>query len=206
MGVDWPAFLLVVGVMFVVPGPDFALVLRHAGYGGAVRWAVGGGIVSGLCVHATAAALGISALLAASAEAFTVVKVLGAAYLVYLGVAALLAARRSGAAPTVAELAPCGRASAYRRGLLCNVLNPKAVLTFTSLLPQFMPDGRHPLAQTALMSGVVVGVGLAYWTVVLVAIGALARVLSRARVRRVIDRVAGGSLIVLGVHLLGTPL
>src|SRR5262245_4085145 len=88
-------FLLTVAIAHAIPGPDFALILRHATRGGRYGRSAAFGVLCGLCVHVTAAALGLSALLARSATVFTVVKLVGAAFLVYLGVHALLASRKS---------------------------------------------------------------------------------------------------------------
>jgi threonine/homoserine/homoserine lactone efflux protein len=124
--------------------------------------------VTGLCVHTTAAALGLSALLATSATVFvfTVVKLIGAAYLALLGVQALLAAHRDARTanprqrPSAHEDQLNGsvpsRRRAYRQGLLTNVLNPKAALFFVSLLPQFLDRQAPVLPQTLLLSAVTI--------------------------------------------------
>src|SRR5213593_1120917 len=114
----------------VVPGADMALVMRQVFIGGtslAQRTIFGN--LTGLVVHAVALAAGLSALLAASAEAYTVVKLAGAAYLIYLGVQTLLAARRreevtAGPEPTTPRAVPSPR-TAYFQGLVSTVLNPK---------------------------------------------------------------------------------
>ena len=132
---DVLAFIGVVAVIVVLPGPDMALVLQNGltrGRRAAVETALG--INGGLLVWAVAAALGIAALLHASAPAFTLLKLAGAAYLVWLGLNALREAWRTKAdAPE--ERPAQRRTSPFRQGLLSNLLNPKIALVFTTLIP-----------------------------------------------------------------------
>jgi threonine/homoserine/homoserine lactone efflux protein len=154
------AFVGVVAVIVVVPGPDMALVLQNGlarGRRAAVETALG--INAGLLVWAVAAALGIAGLLHASAPAFTALKLAGAAYLVWLGLHALAAAWRGAAAP--AEHGGRRRGSPFRQGLLSNLLNPKIALVFTTLIPQFVDPGRPAVPQTLLLAGIFLGMGLA---------------------------------------------
>src|ERR1043166_2504971 len=128
------AFLGVSLVVIVTPGQDTALTIRNTLSGGrrdGTRTAFG--VASGQVTWALAASAGVSALLLASKPVFTALRIAGAAYLVFLGAQALLAAVRG---RTAAHTAPRGSA-AYRQGLLSNLGNPKMVVFFTSLLPQF---------------------------------------------------------------------
>ncbi|WP_281174911.1 LysE family translocator [Actinomadura oligospora] len=202
-------FLLVVAVLTVTPGPDMALVLRNGVRGGpSVAWWTGLGCCLGIAVHACAAVAGLSALLAASAAAFTVVRLAGAAYLVYLGASAIWhARRRSGGsgreayAETSAPVVAVTRTAAFRQGLLSNLLNPKIVLIFLTLLPQFVADGEPRLATTAVLAGVFLACAVLWWRLFSLLVGALGRVLSRERVRRVFDRVTGTVLVGLGLRM-----
>src|ERR687888_1098079 len=129
---DLVVFLLGSIVVTVVPGPDMALVTRQVVTRGrrAAQVTIVGNL-SGLVVHATALAVGLSALLVASATAYSVVKFAGAAYLVFLGVQSLRQARRTRAA-TNATLPPRvpRRGNPYRQGLISTMLNPKPALFF----------------------------------------------------------------------------
>ncbi|RFU38171.1 LysE family translocator [Actinomadura logoneensis] len=207
-------FLIVVAVLTVTPGPDMALVLRNGVRGGpSVAWWTGLGCCLGIAVHALAAVAGLSALLAASAAAFAVVRLAGAAYLVYLGVSALWHTRRRASRPAPAEPAEpavpvasspgaaVSRAAAFRQGLLSNLLNPKIVLIFLTLLPQFVADGEPRLATTAVLAGVFLATAVLWWRLFSLLVGALGRVLSRERVRRVFDRVTGTVLVGLGLRM-----
>lgn len=158
------------------------------------------GTCSGLLVHATAAALGLSAVLVASSRAFTAVKLLGAAYLVVLGVRTILHARREERSDPTGERATSAWIG-YRQGVLTNVLNPKVAVFFLSLLPQFVEAGDGFVGSMLVLAAVFIAIGLAWLTVYTFALDALGGVLSRARVRRAIESVTGGVLVALGVRL-----
>ncbi|MEH1016480.1 LysE family translocator [Micromonospora sp. CPCC 206060] len=196
------AGVVVLGAM--APGPDFAVVMRHSVLSGrATGMATAAGVATGVLVWAVAAATGITALVAVASVGFTVVKVVGAAYLVYCGVQALRSAWRVGRSGTGADAASApqsGPWAAFRDGLLCNVLNPKAAIFFMALLPQFLPDGA--VAVEALVLSVVAASITAVWFVAVAAlIAAVRRVLSRPGVRRGVDALSGVVLIGFGVRL-----
>jgi threonine/homoserine/homoserine lactone efflux protein len=191
------AFLGVAVVVIVTPGQDTALTVRNTLGGGrraGVRTAVG--VVAGQAVWALAASAGVAALLVASEPAFVALKVAGAAYLVYLGGQALLAAvRRRPQPPLSARAADGGRE--LRQGLLSNLGNPKMAVFFSSLLPQF--GDSFP---------VLLGLGLLFCTLTLTWLSAYAFAIARAgdvlrrpRVRRAIDAVTGTALVALGLRL-----
>ncbi|GAA2671755.1 LysE family translocator [Nonomuraea recticatena] len=184
------------------PGPDFAVVVRRSALSGrAYGMAAAAGIAVGVAAWVIAAATGVAALLAASATAFTVVKVVGAAYLFYLGAKALRAAAKGGA-PDL-DLPDPGRSSswaAFSEGALTNVLNPKAALFFVALVPQFLSEGAA-LADTVTLAAVALA-GTAVWFVVVAnLVGTLRRLFTRPAVRRTIDGLTGAALIALGVRL-----
>lgn len=184
------------------PGPDFAVVVRRSAVSGRNQgMATAVGIAAGVFVWAAAAATGVAALVAASAVAFTIVKVMGAAYLLYLGVRALIGAVRGGGAELDAPEA--GRGSpwaAFREGLLCNVLNPKAAIFFVALMPQFLSDGA-PLGDTLALSAVALVITTVWFLAVANLVGALRRIFARPAARRTIDALSGAALITLGVRL-----
>jgi threonine/homoserine/homoserine lactone efflux protein len=176
-------FLAVAAVVIVAPGPDFALTVKNTVRGGGVATALG--VVSGQLVWALATAAGVAALLAASHPAFVALRVVGAAYLVWLGAVTVLA--RGGRAPRRRVGSP------FRQGLLSNLANPKMPVFFISLLPQF---GASFLALTA--HGLVFAALTLCW-LALVARGA--GMLLVPRVRRVVDLVTGVVLVALGLRL-----
>lgn len=147
---DLPLFIVSGLLLNIAPGPDSVLIMaRSATQGWRAGSAAALGIGAGTCVHVLAAALGLSALLAASSWAFTLVKWVGAAYLVYIGLGLLLARQRGGgdkaSAPApLAAPAALSRRQIFAQGFLTNVLNPKVALFFLAFVPQFIaPDAPH---------------------------------------------------------------
>jgi RhtB (resistance to homoserine/threonine) family protein len=185
------------------PGPDFAIVTRNAMISGRrAGMACGAGIAAGVFVWAVVTALGIAGLLAASAVAFTVVKLVGAGYLVYLGVRALLAARRGDyeKAEHLPGTRAAGALAAFRQGLVTNLLNPKVAVFFVALLPQFLPTSASAVDHL-MLAVVAAAVTLTWFTVLAGVVSALGRLLTARRVRRAIDAVMGTLLVGLGVRL-----
>jgi RhtB (resistance to homoserine/threonine) family protein len=197
------AFAGVIALGALSPGPDFAVVVRRSAVSGRVHgMATAAGIAVGIFVWAIAAVTGVAALLAASATAFTVVKLAGAAYLGYLGARALVAAaRRDG--NTVAEQDNddgTTALAAFRQGLLCNALNPKAAVFFVALMPQFLrPDATT--VDTLTLALVALAVVLLWFMILANLVAAIRSVLTRPPVRRAIDAITGVALIGLGVRL-----
>ena len=145
---DLPLFIASGLLLNIAPGPDSVLVMtRSASQGWRAGSAATLGIGAGVCVHVLAAALGLSALLAASSWGFTLVKWVGAAYLVYMGLQMLLARRRGEPPADVTEPTPAATLSyrqIFAQGFLTNVLNPKVALFFLAFVPQFIaPDAPH---------------------------------------------------------------
>jgi threonine/homoserine/homoserine lactone efflux protein len=190
------------------PGPDFAYVVARSAQlgwrgGGVAALAIG----AGCFVHIAAAALGLSALLAASAIAFSVLKWIGAAYLVYVGITMLLAtARDAPAREKPAEPRPHVQTTPLRtvfwQGFLTNALNPKVALFFLAFLPQFIAADApsKPLAFAALglvfdLTGTLFNLMVAWFA------ARAAATRSYARIGRWLERAIGGLFIVLGVHL-----
>jgi threonine/homoserine/homoserine lactone efflux protein len=190
------AFAGVALVLSVTPGPDMALVLRNSLRGGrpaAFRTILGVGV--GLLGWAAATALGVAAVLAASSTVFTVLKIAGGAYLVFLGIQTLLALSR-GEPRAVATTGPNG--SPFRQGLVTNLLNPKLAVFFTTLLPQFISEGDPVFAKSLLLAGVFVAIGMTWLVIYAYVVGTVAR---SARFRRVVEAISGVVLIALGARL-----
>ncbi len=184
------------------PGPDFVIVTRSAAMSGRrAGMACAAGIGAGVFAWSAVTAAGVAGLLAASAVAFTAVKLAGAAYLMLLGIRALLAARRG----EYQDLGPrrpdaTSPLRAFRQGLLTNLLNPKVAVFFIALVPQFLPAAPTVL-DTVVLGAVAAVISVLWFCVVANVVGALRRLFARVRVRRVIDTVMGGLLIGLGVRI-----
>ncbi|OWT63511.1 LysE family translocator [Candidimonas nitroreducens] len=171
-------FVAVVLGLFLIPGPAVLLVLTRTMQGGRkVGVLTGLGVATGDAIHTLCAAVGLSALLMASSLAFTAVKLCGAAYLVYLGVRALLARPADPALPRMATVTP---AQAYLQAIPAEVLNPKTALFFLAFLPQFVHPGHgSTLAQFAVLGLVFVSMSALYTTLLAVAMRPLGRMAGR---------------------------
>lgn len=197
-------FLGLLALAYVVPGPDFAVILRWSLIDRRLGMHAAAGTVCGLLVHATAAVIGLSALLAASANAFTVVKLLGACYLVALGIGALRSALRGETLPHSHADAAHATAHPWRQAFLTNVLNPKAALFFVALLPQFVPS-TSGFDITLLLALATVMFGALWWPAIVFLASRLSRVLQTPRIQRRIDGVTGLAFVALGLRLASTP-
>jgi threonine/homoserine/homoserine lactone efflux protein len=187
------AFVGVVALICVVPGPDMAFIvangMRHGSRGGV---AAAFGMAGGMVVHTTAAALGLSALIRSSAAAFEIVRIAGALYLLWMGVEAIRAKPA-----TAAAAAAAGRV--FRRAVLTNVLNPKVIVFYLAFLPQFIDPHRGDVTVQLLALGTVFAlIGLAGDLLVALLVGRLReRALGSARVQRTLDRIS--SVVFLGL-------
>ena len=201
-------FAIAALVLIMMPGPDQVLITRNAlagGLWGGLLTLVGGAL--GITVHASAAALGLSALLLASSTAFTVLKIVGVAYLLWLGIQTLRAARRSRREPAVegAVVAPQRRWAYLRQGFLSNALNPKVALFFVTFLPQFLPtDSGSPRAEALLLSAVFALLYVLWFSGYVMLVERFGRWLRRPTVKARIEQVTGLALVTFAVRLAST--
>lgn len=194
-------FVGVAIAVVVIPGPDMALVARNVfRYGRSAGFATSFGICTGILGWAVAAVLGIATILATSSIAFTVLKLAGAAYLIYLGISTL----RSRDASTPAEGRERRRLPArhaYAQGLVSSLLNPKLGVFFLTLLPQFITPGEAS-AVTALQLALVFDlIGIAWLLTYSAMLAALGAAFGRGTPQRVIRWVSGTVLVGLGVRV-----
>lgn len=193
-------------VVTLAPAADFALVSRRALTAG-TRPAVvtASGVCTGVLVWGVLSALGISALIAASAEAYTVLRVAGAAYLAWLGVHALLRARRFAAEPQPAsEQAATPTADhkgAFRQGLLTNLLNPKVGVFYSAVLPQFVSHHDSILLVSLLFAALHAAMGMLWYSASAYVLSRGRSVFGRPRARAAIEAVTGLVLIGLGARV-----
>ncbi len=195
------AFVAVSVAVAVIPGPDMALVARNVvRYGRSAGFATSFGACTGILGWALAAAFGVAALLATSATAFTVLKLAGAAYLVYLGIATLRA--RDPAVPAGAER---GSGVGWRRpwlqGLLSAVLNPKLGVFFLTVLPQFIGPGDPPVARALQLAVLFDLIGLAWLLLYSALLGVIGAALDRPTPRRLLRWLTGTILVGLGASV-----
>lgn len=198
------AFALVAALMTISPGADTFLVVRNALRGGrADGWLTVAGICSGLFVHALLSALGVSALLAHSATAFFALKVAGAIYLAWLGIQSLRMAARGSRVPVEAQVAalrvPASRS--FREGFLTNLLNPKVIVFYLALLPQFLSRGDAVLAKSLLLTAIHFAEGMLWLGFVAWGVDRSRRFFLRPALRRWMDAICGTILVALGLRL-----
>ncbi len=198
------SFVLMAALVMLIPGPDFAVVVKNALGGGRWRgsWAALG-VATAAAVQGSAAAFGLGAVLTSSRPVFTAIKWVGAAYLLFLAVQALRPALRGRHIDSVARpdvVTPGDALAGFRQGLLSNITNPKVIAFYLAVLPQFLPTDAAfwqavPLAWThAVMSAV-------YLVALAAAVHRLGDVLRRDRVRRTLEATTGTVLVGFAARL-----
>lgn len=203
MDAELVAFTGVAAGMVAMPGADFAVVVRNALASRRAGVACAIGVAGGLLVHTALAVAGVAAVLAAVPTLFRALQLLGGGYVLYLGYRALRSAARpveSFGAPDGAEQPAAG--GGLRQGFLTNALNPKAPITFLSVLPQFVPAGTPAMPRTLLLASIIVALALVWFPVVAVLVDRLGRRLRKPRTARAIEGGTGVALSVLGLVLL----
>lgn len=199
---DFGLFLITGILLNLTPGPDTAYILgrsiaqgREAGIASAL------GISVGSIFHTFAAALGLSAILATSAIAFGVIKLIGGVYLIFLGIKMIL--ERRGKLSLPSNFRRRTVAAAFRQGILTNILNPKVALFFLAFLPQFIqPDSNIKIAAFVVLGLTFVTTGT-IWCLVLASFAARfsERLRGNETITQWLNRFAGGLFVVLGVRL-----
>ena len=200
------AFFAASLALALAPGPDNIFVLTQSAlYGRKAGWLITLGLCTGLLGHTTAVVIGVAAIIKASALAFTILKLAGAGYLLYLAwqafrapASAIVVSSESAAGPDGARL--------YRRGIIMNLTNPKVSIFFLAFLPRFVDPARGGVAlqmialgATFILATILVFGGIA------IAAGALGKWLQRsARTQIVMNRVAGAIFVALALRLLAT--
>ena len=192
--------VIVFGFVFI-PGPATLLtVARATGSGARAGIATGAGIAVGDMIHTVMAVIGVSAIIATSAVLFGVVKYLGAAYLVYLGIRAFWERPATGTNAAIRSLSP---SRAFRQAVLAEVLNPKTALFFLAFLPQFVsPEAGSVAAQLVILGAIFVALGLLSTILFAIGAGHLGQLLRRhPGVVRWQGKVVGGIYCALGLRL-----
>lgn len=204
-GIHDLALFVVSGLLLnMMPGPDSLLIMLRSGSQG---WRAGSaaalGIGTGTMIHVLAAALGLSALLCASAELFTVIKLAGTLYLVYLGVSLLRQTAANSVAGTAVTPPALSYGRIYRQGVLTNVLNPKVALFFLAFVPQFIAPDAPDKAIAFILLGCIFNLNGMIWCHFLVFSTAYARNRVRlpARIGRWLNRGIGILFVGLGLKL-----
>lgn len=199
------SFLVAITLLTISPGVDTLLVIRNTARGGirdGVTTSVA--ICCGLFVHATISALGISLILLQSAWAFHMLKLVGAGYLIWLGITSLLAARRGQPLPINGMLKGepvVSRWQPVKEGFLSNVLNPKTVVFYMAFLPQFIAPGDPALLKSLWLAAVHFMIANVWQISVVLMVGSAGKWLANARFAQTLNAATGAVLVVFGIRL-----
>jgi threonine/homoserine/homoserine lactone efflux protein len=194
-------FLAFAVVLVLIPGPDFAVVTKNTLVGGhrRGRWTALGVSNSNL-VQGTAAAFGLSALIMKVQPLFEAIKWAGVAYLAYLGVQAIRSARRGQYAPLEGDGTERQTVAGWRQGFLSNITNPKVLIFYLAVLPQFLTPGAG-LGWLLVLAWSHAVISLGYLFVLVTGLHSARRLLMRRKVRRALDATTGAILLGFGARL-----
>lgn len=196
------AFSILAGMLVLIPGLDFALVLRYAttqSRRSALEVMVG--ITSGLFVWGAFATLGISAILQASQTAFNALRIIGSIYMVWMGIGFIRNSMSSKNAD-ITQDGRSGKGKAFTNGLFSNLLNPKAGVFYLSVLPQFIPEDSNHLLFGLALTGIHALITIVFFTALILFINALKDFFMRPRVIKNMERISGIAVICFGASLL----
>jgi len=200
------SFALLAGLITILPGPDTAMVIRSAARDGrALGFATALGINCGVLTWGAATAVGITALLAVSTVAYTVLRIAGACYMLWLGSRLLLRALRAGTGDEIDAEGP-GTGSrqplrSWGRGLTTNLLNPKFGAFYVSVIPQFIPAHTSHLMVGLLLAGINSIENLIWFSVIILAAHTVRGLLRSRRTERVLDGATGTVLVGFGLRI-----
>ncbi len=185
----------------MMPGPDFALVMKNTLVGGRkagqlTAW----GIVTGLLVHTTAAILGLSTLVAQSIVLFEMVKYIGAAYLFYLGIMAL-GKKKEAIQDFGAEGLTRQGQKFFRQAVIVNVMNPKVILFYLTFIPQFVDITRAVMPQFVLLGGIYIAIDLVWFLFLAYAMNHVKKLFTGSTFRSRMEKITGVLLISFGIKL-----
>ncbi|SER66037.1 Threonine/homoserine/homoserine lactone efflux protein [Vreelandella subterranea] len=199
------SFLIAITLLSVTPGVDTLLVIRNTARGGLRDGvATSMAICSGLFVHATISAMGISLILLQSAWAFHALKLIGAGYLIWLGISSLLAARRGQPLPVKGVMTSDTAVPFWqplKEGFLSNVLNPKTVVFYMAFLPQFIAPSDPALVKSLWLAGVHFVIANLWQISVVLMVGGAGKWLASARFAQTLNAMTGAVLVMLGIRL-----
>jgi threonine/homoserine/homoserine lactone efflux protein len=203
-----PAFIAASVLLMFIPGVDMALVTRQVVMHGhrAAFWTLGGLLVGGLS-HAALATIGLSAVLLASSAAYTTVKLVGAAYLVALGIQTIWTSRHStpgedsGPVAAAPSSRPMRLRHAFLLGFLSDITNPKVALFFLTFLPQFVRPGSNATAEIAFLGVLFNVIATSWWIVYVLLLERASLWLRRSTARRIIENATGAVLVALGIRV-----
>lgn len=201
-------FVPTIAILIALPGPDFAIITKISIFDGKKpAQAAAIGVTLGMCIHTILAMLGLSAIVASSALLFSIIKYAGVAYLFYVGISELIKSRKNNnleaqSLPDDDQIKGFKKTHYFYSGFLTNVLNPKAILYFMVLYPQFL-DSSAPIYSQFLEMGIITAAICLAWYLALANIFTRIRVFfTSARCQRWLMRFTGAIFIGFGLKLI----
>jgi threonine/homoserine/homoserine lactone efflux protein len=202
---NFEAFLVAITLLTITPGIDTVLVIKNTSRsGGRDGMVTSLGICFGLFVHATFSAMGISVILLQSAELFLVMKLIGAAYLIWLGIGGLKAAFKGHSGLTIdsSVVRSSSLRQSLKEGFLSNMLNPKTAIFYLAFLPQFIDPQNSPLVQAMTMAGIHFVIAMIWQCGLAGAVSSAKRFFASPVALKWMEGITGSVLIFLGSKLL----
>ncbi|PWI34210.1 threonine transporter RhtB [Vibrio albus] len=199
------AFLIAITILTLTPGIDTALVIKNTTRSGVKDGCVTSfGICSGLFIHATFSAVGISAILLQSAQLFMAVKWVGALYLIWLGISSMKSTFKGGNGLDVDSVSSrtFSARRAVREGFLSNVLNPKTAVFYLAFLPQFINPDYSPFLQSLTMAGIHFMIAMVWQCGVSMAVTSAQKLVKNSAMLTWMEGITGSVLIALGIKLM----
>lgn len=195
-------FLIACVLLIILPGPDTAIVTKNTIVGGRKSgFQTMLGSCAGLAIHTVMCVAGLSALIVQSAVAFTILKFVGAIYLVYLGVRTLLAMRVNKGQLQEEALVEAKGNSSFKQGFITNITNPKVAVFFLTFLPQFLAPGSEPLFAFAIMGGIYTVMTCIWFFVYVYLLDRIRTFMKRPITQAVTEFLTGSVLIGFGIKL-----
>ena len=202
---NFEAFLIAITILTLTPGLDTALVIKNTSRSGSTDGYVTSlGICSGLFIHATFSAIGISAILLQSAELFQTMKWIGACYLIYLGFNGIRATFKGikGLKVSHAETSDFSCKRSLREGFLSNVLNPKTAVFYLAFLPQFIDPQHSPFIQSLCMAGIHFMIAMVWQCSLAALVNSAKKLVQNSSILTWMEGITGTVLIALGIKLI----
>ena len=197
-------FITITLKIIIVPGPDFFIVMKNSISSGRVNGTMAAlGITSGHVIYSLLAIFGIIFILAQMYYVFLVIKILGACYLIYLGIRSIISARQGlNFTPETMKIAQVSYLNSYRQGIVSTLLNPKALLYYISILPQFLSTGGAVTSQIAILSAIVTSVILIWFIFCVFIFQYIKKLFANRKIKAFFDYAVGFILVGLSINLL----
>lgn len=197
-------FITITLMIIIVPGPDFFIVMKNSISSGRVNGTMAAlGITSGHVIYSLLAIFGIIFILAQMYYVFLVIKILGACYLIYLGIRSIISARQGlNFNPETMKIAQVSYLNSYRQGIVSTLLNPKALLYYISILPQFLSTGEAVTSQIAILSAIVTLVILLWFIFCVFIFQYIKKIFANRKIKAFFDYAVGFILVGLSINLL----